>query len=268
MWFDSQFFRMTFFPAFLWSTSSFVIFANFIQLEIWKSVCCIGPVQNVFIFGEFAQQRSESAKLWSRPENSIFHRTPEIWISSAGKSMNFKLSQKTPTKLKVNWSWGSKFGGNSWGVLTKLWFFSHVFQASTNCPLTDCQLWIRAGEWKKSLLSFLILTTLYSSWGSLDPSVDPLLRQGTNFHRLKGFHMSAPKIQNSFIMLLGNWNSNLSAKTCLIVCPSFPISSLYTYIKDTLMSYIYEFSTVKSSGCWIMVYKYLISWATRILPPV
>ena len=33
-------------------------------------------------------------------------------------------------------------------VLTKLWFFSHVFQASTNCPLPDCQLWIRAGEWK------------------------------------------------------------------------------------------------------------------------
>ena len=93
VWFDSQFFRMTFFPAFL-STSFFVICAFFIKLEIWKSDCCIGPVQNVFIFVEFAQQRSESAELWSRPENSIFLWTPEIWISSAGKSMNFKFYKK------------------------------------------------------------------------------------------------------------------------------------------------------------------------------
>ena len=121
VWFDSQFFRMTFFPAFL-STSFFVICAIFIQLEIWKSDCCIGPVQNVFIFVEFAQQRSESAELWSRPENSIFHRTPEIWISSAGKSMNFKFYKK-PTQLNVNWSWGPK-----------------LFQASTICLLPDCQL--------------------------------------------------------------------------------------------------------------------------------
>ena len=113
-----------------------VIFANFIQLEIWKSVCCIGPVQNVFIFGEFAQQRSESAELWSRPENSIFHRTPEIWISSAGKSMNFKLSQKTPTKLKVNWSWGSKFCGNSWGSFNQALIFLSCFSSFNKLPST------------------------------------------------------------------------------------------------------------------------------------
>ena len=130
-----SFFRMTFFPAFL-SNSFFVICAIFIQLEIWKSDCCIGPVQNVFIFVEFAQQRSESAELWSRPENSIFHRTPEIWISSAGKSMNFKFYKKKPTKLNVNWSWGPKLWGNSWGSFNQALIFLSCFSSFNKLPPT------------------------------------------------------------------------------------------------------------------------------------
>ena len=140
----------------------------------------------------------------------------------------FQISPpKTPTKLKVNWSRGSKFWGNTWGSFNQALIFLSCFSSFNKLPSTRLSVVDQGRGMKISFLSFLILTTLYSSWGSLDPSVDPLLRQGTNFHRLKGFHMSAPKIQNSFIMLLGNWNSNLSAKTCLIVCPSFPISSLY-----------------------------------------
>ena len=71
--------------------------------------------------------------------------TGEFHISSDARNMNFIGWQKhefqisppkTPTKLKVNWSRGSKFWGNTWGSFNQALIFLSCFSSFNKLPST------------------------------------------------------------------------------------------------------------------------------------